>query len=173
MHRRHKRHKHNDQDYGYEFKQEFDKQRNRQKRKAKEGYGINLYRNKKDKMIAGVCAGIGDHFGIDYTVMRVLTVVAFFMFGGFPLIVAYILACFLIASRPKDSDEIYDVQVEYDEKIRDYRPKTVFSKKEGSKVRIERTKMRLRKAKKRIEEMERYVISNKFKMEQEFSDLQK
>jgi len=170
----HHRHNRNRSHYTKEdFKNKYDRQRNRQKRKATEGYGINLYRNKTDNIIAGICSGLGDHFGIDHSVMRILFIVAFFLVGGIPMIIAYIIAWALIAPRGKDGEHTFDVKVEYDETIRNYRPKTVFSKKEGSKVRIERTRLRIRKAKRRIEELERYVTSNKFKMEQEFSDLNK
>jgi len=169
----HRRNRHNRFNNKEDFKEEYSRQRSRQKQKSVKGYGINLYRNKTDNMIAGVCSGLGDHFGIQYHVMRILFVVAFFMVGGFPMFIAYILAWILIAPRSKDGDEAFEIKVEYDEKIRDYRPKTVFSKKEGSKVRIDRTRMRIRKAKRRIEDMEKYVTSNKFKMEQEFSNLQK
>ncbi|MCJ8312844.1 MAG: PspC domain-containing protein [Saccharospirillaceae bacterium] len=169
MHHRHNRRtKFNNKE---DFKEEYSRQRSRQKRKAAQGYGINLYRNKTDNMIAGVCSGLGDHFGIDYKIFRIIFVVAFFMVGGFPMIIAYLLCWILIEPRSKDGNEAVDIKVEYDEKIRDYRPKTVFSKKEGSKVRIDRTRMRIRKAKRRIEDMERYVTSKKFKMEQEFSEL--
>jgi len=33
-----------------------------------------LYRSKKDRMLAGVCGGIGEYFGIDSTLIRILWV---------------------------------------------------------------------------------------------------
>ena len=41
-----------------------------------------LYRSKKNRMIGGVCAGLGEYFGIDPTLMRVLFVLGVFL--GFP-----------------------------------------------------------------------------------------
>ena len=42
-----------------------------------------LTRNTSNRMIAGVCAGLGDYLGIDPTIIRLLTVLAFFTgFGG-------------------------------------------------------------------------------------------
>lgn len=41
-----------------------------------------LYRSRDERWLAGVCGGIGDYFGIDATVVRVLFVLAFFVFGG-------------------------------------------------------------------------------------------
>ena len=169
----HRNNRHNKFKNKEDFKEEYSRQRSRQKRKAKEGYSINLYRNTTNNMVAGVCSGLGDHFGIDHKIVRILFIIAVIISSGFPMFLAYVIAWILIAPRSKDDEENVNIKVEYDEQIRDYRPKTVFSKKEGSKVRIDRTRMRIRKAKRRIEDMERYVTSNKFKMEQEFTDLQK
>lgn len=43
-----------------------------------------------DKKIAGVCGGIAEYFGIDPTLVRVITVVFALLFGGGLL--AYLLA---------------------------------------------------------------------------------
>lgn len=41
-----------------------------------------LYRaNKKDSMIGGVCAGIGDYFDIDPTLVRLFWILLLFGFG--------------------------------------------------------------------------------------------
>ena len=46
-----------------------------------------LTRSTSNRMIAGVCAGLGDYFGIDPTVVRLLTLLAFFTgFGGISLV---------------------------------------------------------------------------------------
>ena len=37
-----------------------------------------LTRSKSNRMIAGVCAGLGDYFNIDPTVVRLLFVLGFF-----------------------------------------------------------------------------------------------
>ena len=34
-----------------------------------------LYRDKNDKMIAGVCSGIANYFGIDKTIVRLAVVI--------------------------------------------------------------------------------------------------
>jgi phage shock protein C len=41
-----------------------------------------LYRSRKNRMIGGVCAGLGEYFGIDPTLMRVLFILGVFL--GFP-----------------------------------------------------------------------------------------
>ena len=46
-----------------------------------------LTRSTSNRMIAGVCAGLGEYFGIDPTVVRLLAVLAFFTgFGGIALV---------------------------------------------------------------------------------------
>ena len=46
-----------------------------------------LTRSTSNRMIAGVCAGLGDYLGIDPTIVRLLAVLAFFTgFGGIALV---------------------------------------------------------------------------------------
>ena len=51
-----------------------------------------LTRSKSNRMIAGVCAGLGDYLNIDPTVVRLLFVLGFFTFNGAMLLVYLILA---------------------------------------------------------------------------------
>lgn len=57
-----------------------------------------LYRNEKEKMIAGVCSGIAEYFDIDPTLIR-LAWVLFCALGGSG-IVAYIIAAIIIPAKP-------------------------------------------------------------------------
>ncbi len=58
-----------------------------------------LYRQPKDKMIAGVCTGLGEYFEVDPVIVRILFVFAFFMgFIGFCL---YIILWIIIPKSPK------------------------------------------------------------------------
>jgi phage shock protein C len=46
-----------------------------------------LTRSTSNRMIAGVCAGLGEYLGIDPTIIRLLTVLAFFTgFGGIAIV---------------------------------------------------------------------------------------
>ncbi len=54
-----------------------------------------LIRPQQDKMIAGVCAGIADYFGMDVTMVRLLVVVGTILGLG-SLVIAYIIAWILI-----------------------------------------------------------------------------
>jgi phage shock protein PspC (stress-responsive transcriptional regulator) len=54
-----------------------------------------LVRRTDDRMVAGVCSGVADYFGVDVTLVRLVTVVgAIFGFGS--LILAYIVAWALL-----------------------------------------------------------------------------
>ena len=58
-----------------------------------------LYRSTTNRMIAGVCAGIGDYMNVDPTVVRLLAVLLFFMTGG-GMIVAYLVMALIIPEEP-------------------------------------------------------------------------
>lgn len=58
-----------------------------------------LYRS-KNKIMAGVCGGIGDYTGIDPTLVRLLWVVFTVLTGIFPGILAYIIAAVIIPQQP-------------------------------------------------------------------------
>lgn len=53
-----------------------------------------LYRSRDDRMLAGVCAGIGEYLGIDPTLVR-LFFVAMALLGG-PGIIFYIILALII-----------------------------------------------------------------------------
>lgn len=38
-----------------------------------------LYRSKDDRMIAGICGGLAKYFSIDPTIVRLITVLGFFL----------------------------------------------------------------------------------------------
>jgi phage shock protein C len=49
-----------------------------------------LTRNKSNRMVAGVCAGLADYLGMDPTVIRLLFVLGFFTLHG-GLLLAYLI----------------------------------------------------------------------------------
>ncbi|ACQ71234.1 MULTISPECIES: PspC domain-containing protein [Exiguobacterium] len=56
-----------------------------------------LYKDPNNKVIAGVCSGLGNYLGVDVTIMRVLFV-AMALLGGPGLLIYIILA--LIMKKP-------------------------------------------------------------------------
>jgi len=62
-----------------------------------------LYRSGEDKILGGVCGGIGAYLGIDPVIIRLIWVLAFFAWGiG---ILAYIIAWIIIPRNPRHSWE--------------------------------------------------------------------
>ena len=59
-----------------------------------------LYRSKTDQKIAGVCGGLGEYFGIDSTIIR-LILVGLVLLGGTGVL-AYIVAALVIPAQPDD-----------------------------------------------------------------------
>jgi phage shock protein C len=60
-----------------------------------------LYRSRTNKMIAGVCAGLGDFFELDPTLIRLGAVVLVLAAGVG--ILAYIVAWIIVPQQPWDS----------------------------------------------------------------------
>jgi phage shock protein C len=58
-----------------------------------------LYRSRSERMIGGVCGGIGEYFGIDPTLVRLLFVVAT-LFGGPAGPVAYLIFLIVVPEMP-------------------------------------------------------------------------
>ncbi|MCK9203527.1 MAG: PspC domain-containing protein [Bacteroidales bacterium] len=57
-----------------------------------------LYRSKTDRMIGGVCGGLGKYFNLDPVLMRLFWVILFFCGGvGF---LAYIIAWIIMPEEP-------------------------------------------------------------------------
>ena len=73
-----------------------------------------LYRSTNDKMISGVCGGIGEYFDLDPSLIRLaLVLIGFATSGG--LLIAYIVAAIVVPERPEgyeyessDDQEVYD-----------------------------------------------------------------
>ncbi|HEX9666595.1 MAG TPA: PspC domain-containing protein [Thermodesulfobacteriota bacterium] len=60
-----------------------------------------IYRSKKDKMIAGICGGLGEMFEIDPTLIRLGLVFIGLVTGIVPLVIAYILGWIIIPENPE------------------------------------------------------------------------
>jgi len=55
-----------------------------------------LYRSKKNRMIAGICGGIGEYFDIDPTLVRVLYIIVSVFSIAFPGILVYLILWVII-----------------------------------------------------------------------------
>ncbi len=63
-----------------------------------------LYRSQKDKMIAGICGGLGEMFEIDSTLVRLALVFIGLATAILPIIVAYIVGWIIIPINPSHQE---------------------------------------------------------------------
>ena len=61
-----------------------------------------LYRSRKNRVLAGICGGLGEYFDIDPVVVRLITVVLTIF--GLPIFV-YLIAIFIIPNEPMEGVE--------------------------------------------------------------------
>ena len=65
-----------------------------------------LYRSRENRMLGGVCGGLGEYFDIDPTLVRVL-----FVFGAFlgipgALLLIYLVMLILVPQQPQVASEV-------------------------------------------------------------------
>jgi phage shock protein C len=118
-----------------------------------------LYRNPRRGVIFGVCAGIAEYFGFDLTVTRVIVVVGAFF--AFPMIVAaYLLLGLLLPSRgyavpERDPGDPIGRQV-----------------RSNPHDTLANVRYRFRDLDARLQQLEKYVTSNRYKLDREFRKLE-
>ena len=69
-----------------------------------------LYKSEDNKILFGICGGIGEYFDIDPVIIRLILVVLIFL--GFSGVFAYIIAVFVIPRRPEAILHTSDYQKE-------------------------------------------------------------
>lgn len=125
--------------------------------------GRKFYLDKQNGKISGVCAGLADYFGWDVTIVRIIWVVATICTGFWPMIVAYIVAAWMVDAKPGDYDYA-DMRTSVDEARRDaYRH-------DGTRERAWRftdVKDRFTRVEDRLRTLEQVVTSREFQMDRE------
>lgn len=117
-----------------------------------------LYRNPRRGVLFGVCAGIADYFGFDLNVTRVLTAIAALF--AFPMVcIAYLLLALLLPRRSYDAPD----SDRFDPVTRNVRsdPHDMLSN----------VRYRARDLDARLARLEKYVTSNRFRLDREFRQL--
>jgi phage shock protein C len=120
-----------------------------------------LYRNPRRGMIFGVCAGIAEYFGFDVTVTRVLVVIG--MFFAFPVICgAYLILGLLLPVRAHTgSGEERERSSPLERQVRSSPHDTLAN-----------IRYRFRDLDARLQRLEKYVTSNRYKLDREFRSLE-
>jgi phage shock protein C len=116
-----------------------------------------LYRNRRDGVIAGVCAGFADYFGFDLTMTRVVVVIAAFIFPM--LILVYLVLALVLKTRTGQTrkSEFGD---ELERRVRAEPHSTLGS-----------VRHRFRDLDARLQRLEKYVTSERFRLDREFAGL--
>jgi phage shock protein C len=60
-----------------------------------------LYRSRRNRILAGACAGIADYFGSDPTIVRILAVLLLVLFN-FASVIAYLIMIIIVPLEPAD-----------------------------------------------------------------------
>ncbi|MGB5543276.1 MAG: envelope stress response membrane protein PspC [Gammaproteobacteria bacterium] len=117
-----------------------------------------MYKDRENRMICGVCAGVADYFGFDRAATRVLTVVLQFMFPATFLV--YLVMCMVL---PKKPGEMYQDREEeqFWSSVRQSPVATVAS-----------VRHTMRELDTKLQRMERYVTSPGFGLDREFRELE-
>lgn len=121
-----------------------------------------LRRNKIDGMIGGVCAGIGDYFGIDPSLVRIATVLGV-IFTGLPLL-AYVILWVCI---PADKRAPYRREYRQAHKARLENPD---APRRTSSFRDVKSKFRSLES--RLQDLERSITSSEWQLRRDFRDLE-
>ena len=73
-----------------------------------------LYRSEDNKIFAGIVGGIGEHFDIDPTLLRLIWLLILIFTGIVPGLIVYLIAIFIV---PKKGDSVARVvEVEHTQK---------------------------------------------------------
>jgi phage shock protein C len=117
-----------------------------------------LYRDTEHGVVAGVCAGIADYFGISVRALRwVVFFACFFMFPA--IFICYVIAAFLLPRKPAG---LYDSDME-----------EAFwrSVRRDPSYACDDIRRKFRDLDARLQGMERYVTSPRFDLDEEFRNL--
>jgi phage shock protein C len=86
----------------HEFKEAIMEKQKTMSRKAprpSKGGPKRLYRSGRDKILGGVCGGIGEYLGVDPVIIRLIWVISFLAWGSG--LIAYIIAWIIIPRNPR------------------------------------------------------------------------
>jgi phage shock protein C len=122
-----------------------------------------LYRNKRNGVVGGVCAGLADYFNADVALIRIVTILLLiFMFP--PTVVGYIVAWIVMPERPAQMRGERPPSADEDAFWRgvERRPEATFSN----------LKYRFRDLDERLQDIERVVTSDEWKLRRQFREIE-
>lgn len=121
------------------------------------GYNRNLYRSSTNGWIAGVCAGLAESYGQPVWLARIIFL-TLFLFSGSLAVLLYLAGVVLLDRRPSEAP-----------KEAPRRP--AFDYGQPMNARLRQIGERMRTLDQRLQTMERYVTSSRYRFNKEFNDL--
>jgi phage shock protein C len=118
-----------------------------------------VYRNSTDGVVAGVCAGFADYFGFDLTLTRVIVAITAFIF--FPMVIfVYFVLALVLKARPSQAPRGREPNDDLERRVR-AEPHSTLSN----------VRHRFRDVDSRLQRLEKYVTSERFRLDREFEGL--
>lgn len=109
--------------------------------------------------VLGVCAGVADYFGFDRNVVRAVTAACAFFFPT--TIVAYFILGMVLEQESEQESRTSTYQSELRRRVRSEPHSTLSSQRH-----------RFRELDRRLQKLEKYVTSKRFRLDREFDGLQ-
>lgn len=116
-----------------------------------------LYRSSNQGVLGGVCAGVAEYFNQPAWLIRIL-MFSLFVFSGSLGIVIYIAALVFLEKRPTAIPRQAEMR-------------TPFQTAHDPASRMKELTVRLHRLDRRVQSMERYVTSRRYRFDKEFRDL--
>lgn len=124
-----------------------------------------LYRNKRKGVVAGVCAGVADYFGIDVAAVRVATILGMIFLTPW-FLTAYVVCALIVPVRGRggETSSASAMSPEEDRFWRDveHAPHATFSD----------IRYRFRSIDERLRDIERVVTSDEWKLRRDFREIE-
>jgi len=117
-----------------------------------------LYRAREGAQVLGVCAGAADYFGFDRSIVRAVTAVCAVFFPT--TIVAYFILGMILEHSPEPEQPTSSYDRELRRRVRAEPQATLHSQRH-----------RFRELDRRLQRLEKYVTSKRFRLDREFQDL--
>ncbi|NVK40275.1 MAG: envelope stress response membrane protein PspC [Oceanospirillaceae bacterium] len=128
-----------------------------QKACKRNGYNRNLYRSSNQGWIAGVCAGLAESYGQPVWLARIIFL-TLFLFSGSLAVLLYLAGVVLLERRPEAAP-------------RETPRRPAFDYGQPMNARLRQIGERMRVLDQRLQAMERYVTSSRYRFNKEFKDL--
>lgn len=134
------------------------------------GWGMDLYRNRSESWVAGICAGLADHWNVPNWMVRVATV-TLFIFTGSLAFWGYVAGVVCLAPRRVTEEFSSGAATEYDDLGRRHRSGKASRYSVAPTDSLRNAQARLDAALDKVEHMERYVTSRRYDLNRKFSEL--